>query len=311
MDLANNNKVLKGFIRDIINQYNIEYNTDLNIESIVIRKDGSSEAKFLIYDLYTHKYTMYVDEGIWNYRNEYIIAIIYHELTHAADSKKIETLPENEFSEILKIYSETHASQIQLEKMLSYCKEKKLTSTLYFKDGEILIEYFMQQSFEKIIEQINNLLDENNIIPLEDNDIIYAVYYFSGYLLALKNNDMDYIPNFSNIPERYRPLITEIIEYLSNEQCNKYDIKKIQNFHKSLASLIKEDNNKVKERFETFLKQANEAEEQKSNTIRCPKCGSTQIGVTNRGYSLLSGFIGSGSARNVCQNCGYKWKPGK
>ena len=53
------------------------------------------------------------------------------------------------------------------------------------------------------------------------------------------------------------------------------------------------------------------AEEEEKNTVRCPKCGSTQIGVTNRGYSLCSGFIGSGSARNVCQNCGYKWKPGK
>ena len=52
-------------------------------------------------------------------------------------------------------------------------------------------------------------------------------------------------------------------------------------------------------------------EEQVANQVKCPKCGSTQIGVTNRGYSLLSGFIGSGSARNVCQNCGYKWKPGK
>ena len=54
-----------------------------------------------------------------------------------------------------------------------------------------------------------------------------------------------------------------------------------------------------------------EAEERDANQVRCPKCGSTQIGVTNRGYSLLSGFIGSGSARNVCQNCGYSWKPGK
>ena len=54
-----------------------------------------------------------------------------------------------------------------------------------------------------------------------------------------------------------------------------------------------------------------QAEQQESNQVRCPKCGSTQIGVTNRGYSLLSGFIGSGSVRNVCQNCGYKWKPGK
>lgn len=44
--------------------------------------------------------------------------------------------------------------------------------------------------------------------------------------------------------------------------------------------------------------------------IRCPKCGSTNISTINRGYSLVTGFVGSGSARNVCQNCGYKWKPG-
>lgn len=50
---------------------------------------------------------------------------------------------------------------------------------------------------------------------------------------------------------------------------------------------------------------------QESNQVRCPRCGSTQIGVINRGYSLFSGFLGSGSARNVCQKCGYKWKPGK
>lgn len=41
----------------------------------------------------------------------------------------------------------------------------------------------------------------------------------------------------------------------------------------------------------------------------CPKCGSTAIGSTNRGFSLVTGFVGSGSPRNVCQSCGYKWKP--
>lgn len=45
-------------------------------------------------------------------------------------------------------------------------------------------------------------------------------------------------------------------------------------------------------------------------SVRCPKCGSTSIGTVNRGYSLFSGFVGSGSPRNVCQMCGYKWKPG-
>ena len=48
-----------------------------------------------------------------------------------------------------------------------------------------------------------------------------------------------------------------------------------------------------------------------SSSVRCPKCGSYSVATTNRGYSLLTGFIGSGSPRNVCQKCGHKWKPGK
>lgn len=46
-------------------------------------------------------------------------------------------------------------------------------------------------------------------------------------------------------------------------------------------------------------------------TVCCPKCGSTSIATINRGFSLVWGFLGSGSARNVCQSCGYKFIPGK
>lgn len=41
---------------------------------------------------------------------------------------------------------------------------------------------------------------------------------------------------------------------------------------------------------------------------RCPKCGSTSIATVNKGYSLLTGFLGSGKPMNVCQSCGHKWK---
>ena len=46
-----------------------------------------------------------------------------------------------------------------------------------------------------------------------------------------------------------------------------------------------------------------------TRTPKCPKCGSTAIGVANRGYSLVWGFIGSGKSMNVCKNCGHKWSP--
>lgn len=45
------------------------------------------------------------------------------------------------------------------------------------------------------------------------------------------------------------------------------------------------------------------------NTLKCPKCGSTSVTTTTRGYSLMLGFIGSGKVINICGNCGNKWKP--
>ncbi len=44
--------------------------------------------------------------------------------------------------------------------------------------------------------------------------------------------------------------------------------------------------------------------------LKCPKCSSTHIATINRGFSIVTGFWGAGSPRNVCQMCGYKWKPG-
>lgn len=56
-------------------------------------------------------------------------------------------------------------------------------------------------------------------------------------------------------------------------------------------------------------KPSSQTSRSKENTITCPKCGSSNIQTTNRGFSLMTGFIGSGSPRNVCQICGFRWKP--
>lgn len=48
--------------------------------------------------------------------------------------------------------------------------------------------------------------------------------------------------------------------------------------------------------------------DKKEQKPKCPKCGSTSLATVNRGFSLLTGFLGSGKPMNVCQKCGYKWK---
>lgn len=57
-----------------------------------------------------------------------------------------------------------------------------------------------------------------------------------------------------------------------------------------------------------YIKQQKSEDEE--DKIKCPKCGSPNVQLTNRGFSLMTGFIGSGLPRNVCQKCGFKWKPG-
>lgn len=41
----------------------------------------------------------------------------------------------------------------------------------------------------------------------------------------------------------------------------------------------------------------------KENPIRCPRCGSTEYTMMNRGFSIWTGFLGSGKAKRVCNRC--------
>lgn len=47
------------------------------------------------------------------------------------------------------------------------------------------------------------------------------------------------------------------------------------------------------------------------NKVHYPRCGSTQITTGQRGYSLLTGFLGSNKTVNRYANCGYSWKPSR
>ena len=62
------------------------------------------------------------------------------------------------------------------------------------------------------------------------------------------------------------------------------------------------------------------------NVARCPKCGSTSITASKKGFSLAKGALGvatvgiygavaAGHGKNkvlvTCLKCGHQWKPGK
>lgn len=47
----------------------------------------------------------------------------------------------------------------------------------------------------------------------------------------------------------------------------------------------------------------------KNAPVMCPRCKSTQITTGQKGFSLLTGFIGSNKTINRCAKCGYTWQP--
>lgn len=108
----------------------------------------------------------------------------------------------------------------------------------------------------------------------------------------------------------------ELCPVCGNKQWNDKDISLIKSISNDPSFIQAMEDLKQKDPIEYQLKLSQfkiQVEQQKnsndSNKVHCPKCGCTDIGVTNRGYSLMWGFIGSGKSMNVCKKCGYKWKP--
>lgn len=83
-------------------------------------------------------------------------------------------------------------------------------------------------------------------------------------------------------------------------------------FLDAMIELKQKDIIEFKTKIAQFKAQVDAQEERKRqerNLPRCPKCGSTSITASQRGYSFWTGFLGSNKTVNRCSNCGHTWKP--
>ena len=58
----------------------------------------------------------------------------------------------------------------------------------------------------------------------------------------------------------------------------------------------------VKRILRTYVPDAFE-EPKKADAVFCPRCGCNEFTLLNRGYSILTGFLGSGNVKRVCNRC--------
>lgn len=59
----------------------------------------------------------------------------------------------------------------------------------------------------------------------------------------------------------------------------------------------------AKEILRTYIPDAFVYPEKKEPVVRCPRCFSTEYTLMNKGYSLFTGFLGSGRVKRVCNYC--------
>lgn len=148
---------------------------------------------------------------------------------------------------------------------------------------------------DKIVSDENSLYKISLISYPQSNKIaiIKTLRNFTGFDLAEVKNMSESLP-------------VVIKKAISKKECELIREYMLSNGAETLVERDLESTEK-----DTSLENINIPQPSDINKIVCPKCGSVAIATTNRGFSLVTGFIGSGSPRNVCQNCGYKWKPKK
>lgn len=59
----------------------------------------------------------------------------------------------------------------------------------------------------------------------------------------------------------------------------------------------------VKRILRTYVPDAFLEPVKQEKTICCPRCGSKEYTLLNRGYSVWTGFLGSGKVKRVCNKC--------
>lgn len=124
--------------------------------------------------------------------------------------------------------------------------------------------------------------------------------YVRGFINYLNDETVNKCPMCKNSLETVNISSDDFLTIRDASNCNR-DL---------LFAMIKlHDDDPIE--YELKMAQFREIAERKKadeSKPRCPKCGSTSIATVNKGYSLLTGFLGSGKPMNVCQSCGHKWK---
>lgn len=211
-------------------EYNDEYYPISKID-IEIIDNLDVWAKFDADTLYEGKRILKIDPDLFNQNENFIKETLYHEFTHLQDSHNFFTYDKESFKKLMMIYSEVHATEIEMDIILSTKVENTITSF-----EEMDLSYYMNLSLHCMENQFIYKCDK---ITFDNIKFSYReLYYFIGKLISLKKHDITYTYKFSDeLPIVFSSLFEEIIKYFLKNK--KYNYKTLLKYQCKMGDTIK------------------------------------------------------------------------
>lgn len=132
---------------------------------------------------------------------------------------------------------------------------------------------------------------------LNDATCFKAVYIVCGYTDLRAG--MDRLVAFIEAQTGNRPYVVDDQPIDLNEHGDTFFlIKEFQAPPESVCGL-----DEVKRILRTYVPDAFMYSKNTEPIICCPRCGCQEYTLLNRGYSIFTGFLGSGKVKRVCNRC--------
>lgn len=219
------NIISKSTIEQVYKEYQTRYNISLPIiQNINYINDDGFWAKFNTGDLYNKEYILHINNDLVDKNKKFIKQVLFHEFTHLSDSLLFlhETL--KNFTDIMNSYSEFHASKREMIERIEEVGENDITlQTEITHIGILTIDSFMDQSFNFMYRDLIKMSNNNS-----ESNLFYDtnhIYYFYGYLSALKYFGVNYLVKIYEIPADFLIDIENIQKMLLDDTVNIDDIK--------------------------------------------------------------------------------------
>ena len=223
----------------LLEKYNQEYYQTPKIDEIKFVRDNNSWGELNISNLYNHKYVLELYPGIFMLNKYFINQILYHEFTHRYDATKFQHLDLSSFNDIMQIYSEIHASEIETNLILDTQNPPYNLDDIVIRELQLPLRRYMDSRLNEVKNQYACM---PGIVTKNDTKYNYKhLYYLLGAVLSLKKHGINYEYDFSHLLYKFEKIFNNIADYILNDEVyDNYNPETLIEMHREVVTTTKD-----------------------------------------------------------------------